>query len=191
MPASDISHIVDNDLLDALLQPDLQAAYPRDSRAFVRIDTSLRVYWHTIFDACPDLLRLADADGLAIYRPFMAWANARQLSMNWAIHLWLHEWLTASPFKGDITSAVTETLMSAAAARWAISDRSEQCGIVITAIGVPTYIACWKCHRVDQGRQVERIELDAPLPLPTIRLAYFPVLTFELDRFDRWHAIPQ
>jgi len=74
---------IDSELLDALMVPARQADYPRDSRAFVRIDTSLRVYWHVLFDICPELLELSGPDGLSIFRPFMAWADARQLSMNW------------------------------------------------------------------------------------------------------------
>ena len=46
----------DRDLYPALMSPQLNAKYPADHKAFVRIDVSLRIYWHTLFDICPELL---------------------------------------------------------------------------------------------------------------------------------------
>jgi len=182
---------IDSELLDALMVPARQADYPRDSRAFVRIDTSLRVYWHVLFDICPELLELSGPDGLSIFRPFMAWADARQLSMNWTFYIWVYQWLLESEFRDQVTNELARSLMAASAARWATGDRSTNSGIVLGCADFPELIAGWKCHSASGGREVERLELEDSLPMPQGRLGYFTVAKFELDNFPGWSEIPR
>ncbi|PWV65657.1 methanobactin biosynthesis protein MbnC [Plasticicumulans acidivorans] len=181
----------DAELLDALLIPALQGNFPRDSAAFVRIDTSLRVYWHTLFDICPQLLELSGPDGLAIFRPFMAWAAQQQLSMNWAVYLWLCRWLQQSEFAARVDEELVFTLMAASVARWATGDRSADCGIVLSAAGHGDLLVGWKCHTPDGGRAIERVGLATPLPEPDEQFGYFTLPDFALDRFDGWQAVPR
>lgn len=181
----------DSELLGALMVPARQTDYPRDSRAFVRIDCSLRVYWHVLFDICPELLELSGPDGLAIYRPFMAWADARQLSMNWTFYLWVYRWLLESEFRDQVTKEIAQSLIAASAARWAVGDRGVSGGIVIGSADFPELVVGWKCHSASGGREVESLELEDPLPVPQGRLGYFTVAKFELDQFPGWSEIPR
>ena len=182
---------VEADLLDAMMVPARQGDYPRNSRAFVRIDTSLRLYWHTLFDACPGLLELDSPDGLSIFRPFMTWAHEQRLSMNWACHLWLYRWLRESPFSSRLTPELMLSLVGAAAARWATADRGVDGGIAIGCADQPELVVGWKCHSVSGGREVACFSLEEPLPSPEDDFGWFTLPGFELDRFPGWSQIPQ
>lgn len=183
---------LDADLLDALTVPARQGNYPRDSRAFVRIDTSLRIYWHTLFDICPGLLDLSGPDGLAIFRPFMAWAADRGLSLNWTYYLWVDVWLRTSDFRDRVNSDLRLELMGASAARWAVGDRSENGGIVLGCADLPDLVCGWKARSVDAGRRVERLELEEPLPAPDGPFGFFTVRGDDLDDgFPGWTLIPR
>lgn len=182
----------DADLLHALSVPARQGDHPRESRAFVRIDTSLRVYWHTLFDICPGLLDLSGPDGLAIFRPFMAWADEHGLSLNWTSYLWVDAWLARSPFRDRVTADLRLSLMGASAARWATGDRSEAGGIVLAATGLPELVCGWKTRRIDAGRRVEVIDLEEPLPDPPPPFGFFTLPGDALDGdFPGWTAIPR
>lgn len=185
------SPILDQDLLEALMVPARQGDFPRESKAFVRIDTSLRIYWHTLFDICPSLLEISPPDGLAIFRPFMAWAASQQLSMNWAYYLHVHQWLRESEFRDRLSAEITLSLMGASAARWATSDRGPAGGIVLGCADMPEIVAGWKSHSVGGGREVESLDLEDPLPAPPDMFGYFTVPDFELTRFPGWSAIPR
>ncbi len=193
MPASPEirTALLESDLLDALMVPARQGEFARDSRAFVRLDTSLRAYWHTLFDICPELLSLSGPDGLAIFRPFMAWAAERQLSMNWTYYLWVHRWLQQSPFADRLSPQLTLSLMAASAARWAMGDRGPNGGIALGSAELPELVVAWKCHTVTGGREVECLSLEEPLPPPEGGFGWFTLPGFELDNFPGWSPIPQ
>jgi uncharacterized repeat protein (TIGR04061 family) len=172
--------------------PDWQGAYPRHTRAYVRLDLSFRVYWHTLYDVCPELIALSgQPDGLPIFRPFMAWAEELQLSFNWTFYLWVYRWLLQSEFCTKLTPEIVHRLIAASAARWAVMDRSINSGIVIGGSDFPEVFAGWKQHAVDGRREVELIELDELLPKPAQWLGCFTVPQFELDLFPGWSDIPQ
>ncbi|WP_211327666.1 methanobactin biosynthesis protein MbnC [Solilutibacter pythonis] len=184
--------MIDTDLLDALTVPARQGNYPRESRAFVRIDTSLRVYWHTLFDICPGLLELSGPDGLSIFRPFMAWANEQKLSLNWTYYLWVDIWLRQSPFRDQVTPGLRYALMGASAARWATGDRSEFQGIALGGADVPDLVCGWKTASLDGGREIERIELEEALPAPGTPFGHFLLPARSLDDgFPGWQALPR
>lgn len=184
----------DSDLFDSLTSPSRLDDYPRDSRAFVRIDASLRAYWHTLFDICPQLLDLSGPDGMAIFRPFMAFAAQQDLTFTWTYYLWVHHWLTQSEFRDRVDDDLLLALMAAAAARWAILDRGDDCGIVLGNPGFQGLVAGWKCRTIRTGRQVERLDPAEPLPAPDGFDGGFGCFTspdFELDRFPGWRSIPR
>lgn len=184
------TRVIDTDLLDALMVPSRQGNYPRGSRAFVRIDSSLRTYWHALFDICPELLDLTTEDGLAIFRPFMAWADARQLALDWTYYIWVYQWLLESEFRDQVTRELAQTLTAASAARWASGDRSVNAGIAVVCSDYPQeLVVAWKCNSVDKGRKAELVELDESLPMPQGRFGYFTVPQFELDTFPGWIEI--
>jgi uncharacterized repeat protein (TIGR04061 family) len=150
------------------------------------------MYWHTLFDICPTLLELSGPDGLAIFRPFMAWADEQKLSLNWTYYLWVDAWLQQSPFCGQVTADLRYALMAASAARWATGDRSEYKGIVLGCPDLLDLICGWKTASLDGGREIERIELEVPLPAPKKPFGYFIVSRRGLDDdFPGWLALPR
>lgn len=181
--------LTDTALLDALLRPDDQGNYPADSRPFVRIDCSLRAYWHAIFDAVPDLLQLDAPDGLNLFREFMRWADTQQLSMDWSLYIQLHNWLTHSHFAPAITVELSQALYCAAAARWATADRSEAIGIALGSPAFNELILGWKCDSLEGGREVEMFELADSLPAPEASGGFFTLAERELDSFPGWQPI--
>lgn len=182
---------IDSDLYNVLNVPARQTDYPRESRAFVRIDTSLRIYWHTLFDICPRLLELAPPDGLTIFRPFMAWAAEQNLSFDWSYYLWVYRWLQQSEFRDGVDDDLLQTMAGASAARWAVMDRSADAGLVFGSAGMPHLVVGWKCHTLDNGREIELIELEEPLPEPDEQFGFFTLPRFELDHFPGWRPIPR
>lgn len=180
----------DRDLYPALMSIEESEKFPRDHKSFVRIDTSLRVYWHTLFDICPDLLALSGPDGMAIFRPFMAWAARRRLAFDWSFYLWVYVWLRESEFRDRLDrDGLLQTIMGASAARWAILDRSKDCGIVIGCADTNDLVVGWKCHSIRGGRQIELIEPEEALPPPAETFGYFTQPDFELGGFPGWQGL--
>lgn len=181
----------DRDLYPALMSPELNAKYPTDHKAFVRIDVSLRMYWHTLFDICPELLELSGLDGMSIFRPFMAWAGEKKLAFDWSYYLWVYAWLRQSPFKERLLAddKYLRSVMAASAARWAILDRGRDCGIVIGCADTTNLVIGWKCRSVRLGREIELIEPEEPLPAPPDIFGYFTLQSFELDVFPGWQSL--
>lgn len=191
MILSSLPSRTDRDLYPALMSPEMCAKYPADQKAFVRIDTSLRVYWHTLFDICPELLELSGPDGLSIFRPFMAWAADRRLAFDWFYYLWVYVWLRQSPFKEELLAdkKYLRSIMGASAARWAILDRGRARGIAIGCADATDFVIGWKCRSVRFGREVELIEPEAPLPPPPEVFGYFTLPSFDLDIFPGWQGV--
>lgn len=180
----------DRDLYPSLMSVEECEKFPRDHRSYVRIDTSLRVYWHTLFDICPSLLELSGPDGMAIFRPFMAWAARRRLAFDWSFYLWAYVWLRESEFKDRLEDGeLLQAIMGASAARWAILDRSRDCGIVLGCAETNDLVVGWKCNSVRIGRQVELIQPEEPLPSPVDTFGYFTRPSVDLGGFPGWQGI--
>lgn len=180
----------DRDLYDALMSIEEKEKFPRDHRSYVRIDTSLRVYWHTLFDICPNLLELSGPDGMAIFQPFMAWAARRRLAFDWSFYLWVYVWLRESKFNDRLHDGeLLQAIMGASAARWAVLDRSRDCGIVLGCADTSDLVVGWKCNSVRGGRQIELIQPEEALPPPADRFGYFTRPSFDLGGFPGWQGI--
>jgi uncharacterized repeat protein (TIGR04061 family) len=180
----------DRDLYDALTSIEESEKYPRDDKSFVRIDTSLRVYWHTLFDICPNLLEISGPDGSAIFRPFMAWAARRRLAFDWSFYLWVYVWLRESEFSERLNDDdLLQTIMGASAARWAVLDRSRDCGIVLSCADRNDLVVGWKCNSIRSGRQIELIQPEEALPPPGNLFGYFTRPSFDLDEFPGWQSL--
>ncbi|KYO57470.1 hypothetical protein AUP44_20080 [Tistrella mobilis] len=169
------------------------------SRAWVRVDTSLRIYWHTLFDICPGLLRLEGedgqlSDGMSIFRPFMAFAAERGLSFDWTYYLWVDVWLQGSGFRDRVDDDLRLTLIGAAAARWAVTDRSPAVGLVIGTRsadrGALPLVVGWKPADLESGREIETLELEDPLPDPATPFGWFTTTSRSLDHFPGWRDLP-
>jgi uncharacterized repeat protein (TIGR04061 family) len=182
---------IDSELLDALSAPASQQNYADDPRAFVRIDHSLRTYWHTLFDVCPGLLRLSGPDGQSVFRPFMAWAAEQRLSLNWSYYLWVYIWLRQSEFRDLLDSDLRLSLMAASAARWATFDRSKAAAVALGCIEMQGLVCASKPCALEASMTVEYMELEAPLPSPNGQFGFFTLLGPKVDRFPGWRSIPK
>ncbi|PHV12402.1 hypothetical protein [Chitinimonas sp. BJB300] len=81
---------------------------------------SLRGLWHTIFDLTPLLQEKVGEDSGRILDPFLDYAEAQSLSMNWALHLHFLEWLLQNPEEGHLADQdVVQEMLTAAGRRWA------------------------------------------------------------------------
>ncbi|AFK55207.1 methanobactin biosynthesis protein MbnC [Tistrella mobilis] len=200
---------IDSDLLDHLTVPARHDELGVGSRAWVRVDTSLRIYWHTLFDICPGLLRLdgedgrpsdgqpsdgQPSDGMSIFRPFMAFAAERGLSFDWTYYLWVDVWLQGSGFRDRVDDDLRLTLIGAAAARWAVTDRSPAVGLVIGTRsadrGALPLVVGWKPADLESGREIETLELEDPLPDPATPFGWFTTTSRSLDHFPGWRDLP-
>jgi uncharacterized repeat protein (TIGR04061 family) len=183
---------IDADLFEDLANPARQGCYPKDSRGFVRIDISLRSYWHTLFDTCPQLLELSGPDGRAIFIPFMAWAREKNLSFNWTYFLWVYQWLTQSEYRDQLDDHILLPIMTAAATRWMMLDRdTDCCTIVLASPSLKGAVIASKYNTIYSGlEQVEHVEFDDPLPVPQDQFGYFVTPSSEIDYFPGWRPIP-
>ncbi len=182
------SMLKDSDLLGALTRPARIFDYPPESRAFVRVDASTRVYWHHLFDICPQLLEMSLPDGAKIFWPFMAWADERGLTLDWNWYLWAYEWLLQSEFKDRLNESILLEIMGAAASAWAIYEKGPDYGVVIGCRDTPNLVVGWKVRRFNEGRQVEMLEIE-DLPPPPELFGCFFVPSFELTTFPGWQSL--
>lgn len=185
---------IDADLLEDFANPARQDAYPRNSRGYVRVDISIRAYWHTLFDQVPQLLELSGPDGRAIFLPFMEWARENGLSFNWTYYLWVYEWLLQSEFRDRLGTDLLLKMMSAAAGRWIGIDRdTDRCAIVLgSRLLDDAVVVGWKLNSLSTTViPVERIEFEDPLPSPTGLFGCFFTPGFELENFPGWQPIPR
>lgn len=184
---------IDAELYEDLANPARQNRYPRESRGYVRIDISLRTYWHALFDTCPQLLDLSGPDGRAIYIPFMAWAREKELSFNWTYFLWVYQWLAQSDFRDRLDENILLPMMTASATRWMMMDRDPaSCAIVIACRSLNGAVIGRKYDTIYAGlEQIEHVEFESPLPAPESQFGYFITPTSEFDYFSGWRPIPR
>jgi uncharacterized repeat protein (TIGR04061 family) len=183
--------VKDSELLARLADPAARGDFPPGCRAHVRIDISIRAYWHTLFDICPGLLDIADPDGMAIFAPFMDWARRENLTMGWSFYIWVGRWLAQSPWRERLDEELTQALLSASAARWAVLDRSADVGVVLGRRDSDDWIIGWKPNTLAAGRRVELVSLDGQLPRPAEDVGVFHLAGYELDSFPGWLALPR
>lgn len=184
---------IDAELYEDLANPERQRNYPRDSRGYVRIDMSIRAYWHALFDTCPQLLEFSGPDGGAIFVPFMAWAKERKLSFNWTFYLWVYEWLLQSEFHDRLGEHVILPIMTASASRWMMLDRdTDSCAIILASASLNGAVVGSKYNTIYSGlQQVEHVQFENSLPAPKNSFGYFVTTGFEFDYFPGWRPIPQ
>lgn len=159
--------------------------YPSNARTFITLDSKLLPYWHLIFDLSPVLLKLDPPDGLKMFRRFMSWAYRNQPSQDWTFHVSLCRWLLNSKFAPEVSTSHVESLLSAAAARWASNDYSRAKGILIACSVIPTITLEWKSHNNNQG-----INFDL-LPPARMDFAWSPLTGSGEKGFQRWLRIPE
>lgn len=181
----------DTALLDDLLNPDARSRYPQGTRPQVRVDMSIRIYWHALFDICPSLMALHDVDGADFFESFMAWSAQQGLSMDWHWYLWVWRFLAESSWQDQVQAGMKEELMAAAVARWALIDRSGAYGVVLGCDDTDDWLVAWKPQSLEHGRVVERITLEGAAPRPPQDLGWFTCDAPELSHFPGWQALPR
>ena len=122
---------VDRSKLDALSLHRFLAGYPLTTKTFTQIDSNLRVYWHTLFDLCPGLLKLDGPDGMNMFRGFIKTACAQNLPLNWTLHASFYRWLLSSEFASKVNDEHLEAIMVAAVSLWCSNDTSGKVGIAL------------------------------------------------------------
>lgn len=159
--------------------------YPGNARSFITLTPRLLPYWHLIYDLCPSLLRLDPPEGIELFRRFMIWAYRHQPAQDWTFHVSLCRWLLRSSYGEHLTTEHVESLLSAAAARWAGEDCSLAQGILLTCSSIPVIAMEFKgeCHHpIPDFRQ---------LPLTRFDVAWSPLSRSDPRSFQRWLRIPE
>lgn len=159
--------------------------YPSNARTFITLDSKLLPYWHLIFDLCPVLLKLDPPDGLKVFRRFMSWAYRNQPSQDWTFHVSLCRWLLSSAFAAEVHTPHVESLLCAAAARWASNDYSRAKGIVIVCTLIPAITLEWKDYDSQPASDFQ------VLPPARMDFAWSPLTASGEQGFQRWLRIPE
>lgn len=186
------NYLRDIDVIDFMARPDQFGLFSENERALVRLDISWRGYWHALYDPCPCLLELSgDQDGFSIFRPFMKWGSERKISFDWPLHLWVIVWLKENKkLTYSNSDVILSELAAAAAARWAISDRTAALGIAIYRGIKGNWTVGWKCRAVDLPREIQEIEIGENLDPEGDIPSHFIIYDSEISRFPGWSAIP-
>ncbi len=114
--------------------------YPAVTRHFVRLGRGMQPYWHSLFDHCPELLKLDPPEGMQIFRGFIKAAQRQGLPLDWTLYVNLYRWLQGSAFKAALREEHLEGLLLAAAACWSASDTEPQTEILMAHQQLPN---CW------------------------------------------------
>lgn len=159
--------------------------YPSNARSFIALDTKLLPYWHLLYDLCPSLLKLDPPEGIELFRSFMIWAYRRQPAQDWTFHINLCRWLLRSSYAEQINIKHVDSILCAAAARWASEDCSLAQGILLTCSAVPATTVEWKCHCHHQ------IPDSQDLPPARFDFAWSPLSRSGPKSFQRWLRVPE
>ncbi|QLF93434.1 putative natural product biosynthesis protein [Pseudomonas sp. ABC1] len=159
--------------------------YPNNARSFIVLDAGLLPYWHMLFDPCPALLKLDPPEGLALFRRFMVWAYQRQPVQDWTFHISVCRWLLQSEYARQVGAEQIESLLCAAAARWASHDGSSAQGILLASSAYPMTLVEWKHEGAGPAEAIQ------VLPPARFDFAWSPLSGAGLGGFRRWLRIPE
>ena len=150
---------------------------------------ALRRLWHEVFDPCPELSKLYGDRNREFLDPFLEDAARRRLSMGWTLHaqllLWMEETGRFAP-----TPGLTQELLAAAAARWAMSDQSDAKGMLLRCPGMADQgLVAWKLRSFEEDCRVVLVRLAAPdVPSAGVFYAAFP--DFRYPDSPEWRPLP-
>lgn len=186
------NYLRDIDVIDFMSRPDQFGLFSDNKRALVRLDIAWRGYWHALYDPCPGLLDFSgDQDGFNIFRPFMKWGSERKICFGWPLHLWVIIWLQENEMLTSSNSEIIKSeLAAAAAARWAISDRTAALGVAIYRGTKGNWTVGWKCRAVDLPREIQEIEIGGNLDPADNIPSHFLIYDSQISLFPGWSAIP-
>lgn len=160
---------------------------PSNACGFVHLDARLLPYWHTLFDVCPGLLKVDPPDGVNIFRGFMTWAYHNLPPLNWTYYLSVCRWLLSSRYQAQIDKEHIEAFMSAAAAHWTNTDRSQARGLVLVWRESTDWVFDWKVTAPPmQDPAYDQAEFP-PVPWD---FAWSPLTGKGAAEFRRWLPVP-
>ena len=99
---------------------------------------------NALFDLCPELLSLDDAQGERLFRDFIRHYNYSGLVFDWTQHLVLYRWLKNSHYAGALEKEHLEAVMTAAISLWCENDKGGFQGLALTHRDNPTIMQGWK-----------------------------------------------
>lgn len=110
------------------------------------------VHKNKLFDLCPELMMLDDAQGERLFRDFIRHFNYSGLVFDWTQHLILYRWLKNSPYSGALEEKHLEAVMTAAVSLWCENDKSSFQGLALTHRDSTTTMIGWKySHEQDDS----------------------------------------
>lgn len=152
---------------------------------------ALENWRYRLFHYAPSVLALSPAQGHDIAQAFLQWAEAKQLSMGWSMHVHLLNWLCQEEkWREHIQADRVKELLRAAVTRWSLSglDHFDAQGIMVTVKQLPELaIGLWKSSAADQFSKLVTIQLaDAVRPQ-----ADSYALAYQQGRWEtQWLALP-
>jgi hypothetical protein len=121
---------------------DVGAPFVRDLK--YRSGKGFLSHKNALFDLCPELLSLDDAQGERLFRDFIRHYNYSGLVFDWTQHLVLYRWLENSPYAGALEKEHLEAVMTAAISLWCENDKGSFQGLALTHRDNPTIMQGWK-----------------------------------------------
>lgn len=104
----------------------------------------LLMYQNALFDLCPELLTLDDAQGDKLFRDFIRHFNYSCLLFDWTQHLKLYRWLEYSSYAEALGSKHLDAVMAAAVSLWCEKDSSTYPGVALVHRNSSTMMLGWK-----------------------------------------------
>jgi uncharacterized repeat protein (TIGR04061 family) len=180
----------DRSKLDALSLHQFLAGYPRTTKTFTHADNSLRVYWHTLFDLCPQLLKLDPPEAMGMFRGFIKYAAAQNLPLNWTLHCSLYRWLLSSEFAPGLNAEHLEAIMLATVSLWCSNDQSGKVGIALAHSHSPLVVIGWKSKGHSARSALDVLEPQGFTP-PSKDFGYLTLAQYPFDLLRRFKALPK
>ncbi|MFZ3023469.1 putative natural product biosynthesis protein [Pseudomonas sp.] len=181
---------VDRSKLDALSLHRFLAGYPLTTKTFTQIDSNLRVYWHTLFDLCPGLLKLDGPDGMNMFRGFIKTACAQNLPLNWTLHASFYSWLLSSEFASKVNEEHLEAIMVAAVSLWCSNDTSGKVGIALAHQHSSVVVVGWKTKGHKTASSLEVLEPEGFIP-PKKDFGYLTLAQYQCDSPSGFKPLPK
>ncbi len=127
----------------------------RDAR--YREAKGLLMYQNTLFDLCPELLTLDDAQGEKLFRDFIRHVNYSGQIFDWAQHLKLYRWLERSSYAKALGGKHLDAVMAAAVSLWCEKDNSAHTGVALVHRNSSTMILGWKSIGIRGHSELEAL----------------------------------
>lgn len=177
---------------EAFLSPDKARLIKKGTPQWALASMALRALWHAIFDLAPKTLTLAPPDGKELMEGFLRWGEARSLSMNWAMHAHLLQWLAnESDWSCGLDGTHVKELLAASSSRWTREsfDFLDERGILLYSPLMPGYaVASWRKRRPDERARTSLVTVPTA---PSIHSCSYALSCRDrIWRDLKWQSLP-